>query len=662
MVNFCLPPEKINNFIKDLKSGDVDTDKLSNMKSADRNEKFAQYFGKDAAKQLNAEFESKLLLKNQNQGMASFIKNVAGLSPAAKRDYLSKVNNLTKVLDPADKEKFLADITSRRLGADLTPEEYQNVAELAKNVNESKITAEQSVEKNGYTKASEDARLQAGAAKVTFEKYISDVKGETNRKSLKQSINPTNWINATKSLLGATKGLVASFTSHAPLKHGFMALFEDPKSWLKNYVTQFSDAAKEIKGENVMDAIRAEGYSRENSMNGVYDKWIPGELSKTNEEYHSNLPAKIPVLGRLYSGSKTMFDGFNLKMRMDLVDHYVNIVKKMGLDPQDADTAKAWGKLAIDQTGGKTTNPDNALGFFLFSQRLLKAEANNLTLHLFDKTATTAVKIQSAKTLAKAVAGVAAVMATANAIKPGTVELDPRSSNAGKIKIGDTRFDIEGGYGSMITLGARIAAAISGNAAIKSSSTGVLSSLGSGIGQTSYGELIGDFLQGRGSPVEQIISDLANGQTYAGTKPTPGSEIGSLVTPIPVSTYQQLTNDPNSANTLAVMIAQQLGLMSNTYGAPQKGQTPTTKSGQAFENKVGSDTYLKASQEITNEENAFENSLANNSKYQSLSEADKTTAISKEKTQIQKDVMAKYGFKYKAPKANKNKFNGILSK
>lgn len=639
MANVCLAPEAVTRFKTGLKTGEVDPAKLAQMTSEERNKFFENYVGKTSAADVNALFESKLLLKNQQQGMISWATKVAALKPAVKRDLISRIERMDKVLDPADKQQFLKDLASTKLGINVTQEEAKTIADMSKALVDSREAAEKSVTEHGFTKASEDARMRAGVNRVVLEKYVTDKKALISKKTVGETINPNNWIRATQAIMGATKGLVASFTSHAPLKHGFMALFENPKNWLHNYKVQFSDAAQEIAGKDVMSAIRAEGFARENSINGIYDKWIPNELSKTNEEYHSDLPAKVPILGKVYKGSKTMFDGFNLRMRMDLVDHYVNIVKKMGLDPQDREVAKAWGKLAIDQTGGKTTNPDNALGFFLFSQRLLKSQSNNLTAHIFDKTATTAVKVQSAKTLAKAIVGVGAVMATANALRPGTVELDPRSSNSGKIRIGDTRFDIEGGYGSIITLGARIASAVQGKPAIKSGSTGVMSNLGSGFGQTSYGTLVGDFLTGRGSPTEQVISDLANQQTFSGGKPSLRSEVGSLITPIPVQTYGQLKNDPNAANLFVVMLAQQLGLMSNTYGTTASLTNSTSKKVLQFKQRVGPTAFKQANNAYSDQYNSFLKSATKSKSFTSLPSSQQIKILTKKKAAIEKSVM-----------------------
>lgn len=640
----CLPPETHEKFKQALISGKINPDKLESMSSDERHSVFKDIVGDAHAGFANKEFEGKLLLKNKQQGYLTWAKGLTGVKEPVKRDLISRISRMdSRILDPATEKSFLADLAEAKLGVGVSVDEAKTISSMSQGIQNSTAVAEDAVKTHGYTDASKAARVEAGANKVALQNYVDSLKAGSTKKTVGQLLNPVSYGSNLKAILGATKGLVASFTSHAPLKHGFFALFEDPAHWAKNYVTQFSDAAKQIAGKDVMSAIKAEGYSRENAMNGIYDKWIPGELNKSNEEFHSGLVEKIPILGsRFYKGSKTMFDGFNLKMRMDLVDHYVNIVKKMGLDPQDPETAKAWGKLAIDQTGGKTTNPDNIAGNFLFSQRLLKSEANNLTLHLFDKSATKAVKVQSAKTLAKVVAGVAAVIYTANKIKPGSAEIDPRSANFGKIKVGDTRFDISGGYSSILTLASRIA-----ERSTKSSATGIVTPIGSGFGQTSYQTLLGDFLSGRAAPAGQIVADYANGKTFSGKKPTLKTEGETAVTPIPVQTYGQLKDDPNSADHLAVMIAQQLGLMSNTYGSSKSQPSitqSTSKSMQALEKKVGSQKFNQLGQKYDSAYQSWFAKAQNNPTFQKMSATQQQDQIKGEKSHLDKTILKPAGY------------------
>ncbi len=85
MAGFCLMPEAIQKFREGLRSGAIDPAKLSQISSEERNKFFEDYVGKPNAKDVNSLFESKLLLKNQQQGMVTWAKRVAGLSEPAKR-------------------------------------------------------------------------------------------------------------------------------------------------------------------------------------------------------------------------------------------------------------------------------------------------------------------------------------------------------------------------------------------------------------------------------------------------------------------------------------------------------------------------------------------------------------------------------------------------
>lgn len=655
MSNICLPKDAVEKFKQAVINGSLNPERLANMTSAARHEMLSKIVGEGDAKATNALFKSKLLLKNQQRGFVSWATKLTNVSPAIKRDLITRIGKMDHLLNPVEERGFLKDLASTKLGLDVTHGEASKIADLSNKLKDSTTAVQESIDKKGFANTPKELRMKAGVNRVALQNYMDELKAGATKKTLMQNASPTNWIHGVKSMMGMTKGIVTSFTSHAPLKHGFFALFEDPQHWAKNYFTQFSDAARQIAGKDVISAVKAEGYSRENAINGIYDLWAPGELTKTNEEFHSSLPDKIPIFSRLYKGSKAMFEGFNLRMRLDMIDHYVNVVKKMGLDPQNKDIAKSWGQLAIDQTGGKSKNPDALMSQFLFSQRLLHAEVNNLTLHLFDKTASKATRVQSAKTLAKVVAGVASVMYINNKLNPGSAETDPRSSNFGKVRVGDTRFDISGGYSSIITLASRVAAAagngtgITHNAgAIKSSSTRAFSKLGSGFGQTSFQTLLGNFLQGRASPPGQIIADLANGQTFAGGKPTVGSEAKSLLMPIPAQTYGQLKNDPNSANKTAVMIAQQLGLMSSTYG--QNNAQPsiaksTSPSMLAFKQKVGSQQFNQLAQKYDQQYYAWVAKASNDPKFKAMSAAEQQKQIAGEKSHLSKTILKSSGYK-----------------
>jgi len=77
---FCLPSTEVNKFLDALKAGKIDPAKLSEMSSIERREFFKQFMSESSAKQTNALFESKLLLKNQQKGIINWAKSIAKIN------------------------------------------------------------------------------------------------------------------------------------------------------------------------------------------------------------------------------------------------------------------------------------------------------------------------------------------------------------------------------------------------------------------------------------------------------------------------------------------------------------------------------------------------------------------------------------------------------
>src|SRR3990167_10496532 len=102
MPNFCLPKELVDEFKKNFTSGKFKPEKLVEMTSEQRHAAFQEIVGETSAKQINALFESKLLLKNQQAGIISWAQKVVGQRPEALRDIVSKVNRMDKLLNPKE--------------------------------------------------------------------------------------------------------------------------------------------------------------------------------------------------------------------------------------------------------------------------------------------------------------------------------------------------------------------------------------------------------------------------------------------------------------------------------------------------------------------------------------------------------------------------------
>lgn len=179
MPNWCLPPQHVERFRNALRSGDVDPAALADMSSADRRAVFEKHVGKDLAEPMNAEFESKLLLKNRQQGYVSWAKKVLGENTPAGRDIISRVQRMDKILSPAEEKDFLADLAARRLGTRVTTEEATKIANLSKAVSDTK----------------EAGGTEYGRALLGLRNYVGGLKQEATRANmspLAKALNTTS--------------------------------------------------------------------------------------------------------------------------------------------------------------------------------------------------------------------------------------------------------------------------------------------------------------------------------------------------------------------------------------------------------------------------------------------------------------------------------------
>lgn len=558
--NFCLPQFAADLFKAKLKSGEINPGKLASMTSEERHAFFAKFLGEDVAKQVNANFESKLLLKSQQQGIINWAKKTAGLTPETRRDILAKVERMTQILQPAEEKAFLADLAEQRLGARVTSAEASKIAELAKSVE----TTKQAMADGGD-------RLEYGRARVAFGNYVSELKNKADSLSLQERLQPSNIVQNVSDVGGTMKSLKASLDNSAIFRQGWKTLFTHPKEWLRNSSQTFKDIVDTFGGKRVLDEVQAEIQSRP-----TYDLMRKAKVDTgtTEEAFPDATIGKVPLLGRAYKASEAAYTGFVYRQRADIFDKYIDIAKKAGVDVTDKKELESIGKLVNSLTGrgnlGSLERIGGELNNLFFSPRFLKSNIDFLTAHQAQKGVTPFVRKQAALNLAKVVAGTATILGIANAVRPGSVELDPRSSDFGKIKIGNTRFDVSGGMASILTLAARIVSQSS-----KSSLSHKITKIDDpkaykGATTLSTAE---DFLENKLAPLPRFLLDLRSGQTKFNSKPlnlTSGEGIKNIATetllPIQYSNYEELQKDPNSANTLVSMIADALGIGTNTYG------------------------------------------------------------------------------------------------
>lgn len=571
-MSYCLPKADANKFMQALKTGAIDPAQLMDMTSAERREYFGKIVGKANAEGVNVAFETKLLLKDQQAGLQRWAEQMAGLNPKTRKDFIEKVRGLQNVLEPAEEKAFLADLAAKKFGSAVTFDEAKTISTGAKNI------ADLKTKWNADTQSwsSETDRLKYGTAFVAYQKYVGELMRDANTKTFKEWLTQPNG-RAILDAANSIKGIVASLDNSYFGRQGFKVLATNPDIWARGFAKSWVDMKDVLVGIDPIDALKADIYSRPNAMNGKYDNGKFALGKDFEEAFPTTLPEKIPGLGRLYKMSESAFVGGALRFRADLADRLIPKAEAQGLDMSSPGAqAEAVGDLVNSMTGrgniGRMSGEWTNAAFF--SIRFLKSNWDTLTGHTLGfgiepGPARSFVRKQAAGNLLRIVGTMALIYAIAGLLDPDSVELDPRSSNFGKIKIGDTRFDISGGMGSLIVLAARMGG-------YTKNSKGKIVSLTSGkFGARNRLDVLEDFAEGKASPLLGKGLDWARGTDFAGNKTTYTGQALGMITPIGFSTAHDVLADPNAAPLLAVMIADGLGFGASTYSGKRSHAKPT---------------------------------------------------------------------------------------
>jgi hypothetical protein len=328
-----------------------------------------------------------------------------------------------------------------------------------------------------------------------------------------------------------------------------------PTIWAKGAGKSFTDFAQTLGGKKTHDALMADIYSRKNYLNENYQK--AKILTRAEEEYPTSLPERVPGLGRVFKASENAFVGSAIRMRTGLFDLLNERAKANGIDVTSKAHLEPLGKMINSLTArgqwGKRGEPA-IVRVFLWAPKMIKANLDVLTAHgagvgLKSKFA----RRQAAINLTKIVAETATVLAIADALHPGSVEWDPRSTKFGRITIGDTTYDITGGAGSYVVLASRLLTNERKNL------RGEVKEFGAGFGQPTRFDALSNFLTNKLTPPVGVVADWLRDRDYKGDPFVIEEALAGAATPITVQQAVEL-KDNASADRVAGVILDAIGV------------------------------------------------------------------------------------------------------
>lgn len=490
---FCLPQDLAEKFKAAVKDGTIDPDKLSEMSSEERREFFSSIVGEDA-KDVNALFESKLLLKDQQAGMIRWAKSVTGITEAAKRDIVSRIERMDKVLNPEDQDSFLKDLASKKLGVEVSQDEAKTITDLTQKASLArdaiKGTKGLSPERNAY-----------GRALIDLTDYVDSLKPQ----------GKANWVAQIASL---PKSMTVSiFHMSAPFVQGWGMVSIKP--FWEGFGKQFQyfaseDAYKGLQADIIAHPDYPLALDSKLGLTKIGDK-----LSQREEQIQSSLLEKVPGLKVAVKASSRGFTGFLNYVRFSRFTQLLDAARLHGEDVSKGSSAvRDIARTVNDFTGRGALGKDDKYASaqplansLFFSPRKIIATVNMFNpVRYLDPRISPTARLGALRQLSGSVIATAAVLQLAQ-LAGASVNMNPISTNFLKVKLGNTTLDMTGGNAIYTRLIARM---IEGKSI---SSSGKLTNLtSSNFGSATRADLLISYARDKLAPTASFVADALYGK------------------------------------------------------------------------------------------------------------------------------------------------------
>lgn len=542
MAAFCLPKKYASAFMTALKDGTIVPSDLLNMTSAERREFFQKIVGDDNAHDVNALFESKMLLKDQQRGLVNWAKTVAGISDATRADLASRIAKMDRVLQPEDEDAFLADLAAQKLGVGVSAQEAEGIYNLAKVAETRKAEMLKDL-------GNVDNRIAYGRSIMDLNEMVESLKPQGRSFTTKL----IDILNIPKSALTSILHFSAPFvqgwgmlsTQRAWEAFGQMFRYFGNEENYKNlnaYIISHPDYPLAKSGKLGLTKLGDKLSAREEALQST--------LVEQANQYLSDKTG-VPNLVR---ASSRAFTGYLNYVRFNRFTDLLNAARLSGEDIREGTSAvNDLAKVVNDFTGrgaigvgDKYAQAAPALNAMFFSPRKISATMQmfNPVRYLNPAISPTARRA-AIRQLSGSLIATGAVLSLAKAMG-ASVSFDPRDANFAKADINGEKLDMTGGNSIYLRLLARIAT----NQEI--TSKGKLIELGQGYKPLTRADLLLQYIRGKLSPIASAVTDSLYGKDAVGRPFSVTQEMQDKLVPITISEFINYA-ESDADNTVAIL-------------------------------------------------------------------------------------------------------------
>jgi len=376
--------------------------------------------------------------------------------------------------------------------------------------------------------------------------------------------------------LNVPRAMMATADMSAPLRQGAF-LIGRPKQWIPAFRDMFKYFFSEKAYQGLTDDIQARPTYKQMRESKLALTDMSKFMTKREEAFMTNFTDRIPGIGKVTRASNRAYSGFLNKLRADVFDDLLKTAKTQGVETTP-DMMKSLANFINSATGrgdlGSLNKAAPVLNAIFFSPRLT-ASRLNLINPLYYIKQHPFVRKEAVKSLF-AFAGTALGVLTLARMGGAEVSDDPRNANFGKIKVGNTRYDILGGFQQPIRLAAQL---ISGK--IISSATGKEYTLGEGYKPITRLDILTRFFEYKESPVFSFATELLRGKTVMNEELSFGTSVARRFVPMVVQDIRDLVEEGFApAQSILNAFPAFFGVGVQTYGGEEQKVAPPAVKGE----------------------------------------------------------------------------------
>ena len=371
-------------------------------------------------------------------------------------------------------------------------------------------------------------------------------------------------------VINIPRTLMSSFDISFGGRQGIYLAPSFRKEFFKAFKEQFSAIKSEQAYNAVIQNIKRSPNFTLAKESGLSFTDVGATIGTREERFMSSWAEKIPLVGKGVAASNRAYTAFANKLRMETFDSMVSDAMRLGFNPaKDRDLTKQMVRFINSATGrgplggkiGQGAAP--LLNAIFFSPRLTTGRLDILFSPLTYATANPLVRRQALKSFAAFTGYIATILTLAKAAG-AEVGLEPTSSDFLKIRIGDTRIDVSGGFQQYLRVMAQLF-----KGEVKSSSTGKTTKVGEGYKPLTRFDILVRFFENKESPIASLITSLLKGKDFAGRPLDVKTELANRFIPLVIQDAIELGKEDPGLIPLAGLAA--LGFGVQTYSAAPGG-------------------------------------------------------------------------------------------